>query len=33
MESNLQEWEMISGLDKKQLMDYYLNQDYLKKYV
>ena len=25
MESNLQEWEMISGMDKKQLMDYYSN--------
>ena len=33
MESNLQEWEMISGMDKKQLMDYYSNQEYLEKYA
>ena len=33
MESNLQEWEMISGMDKKQLMDYYSNQKYLEKYA
>jgi len=33
MESNLQEWEMICGMDKKQLMDYYSNQKYLEKYA
>ena len=33
MESNLQEWEMICGMDKKELMDYYSNQEYLEKYA
>ena len=33
MESNLNEWEMISRMDKKQLMDYYSKQEYLEKYA
>ena len=33
MDSNLNEWEMISRMDKKQLMDYYSKQKYLEKYA
>jgi hypothetical protein len=33
MKSNLHEWEMISRMDKKQLMDYYSKQEYLEKYA
>lgn len=33
MQANLNEWEKISKMDKKQLMEYYSEQEYLKKYV
>jgi len=33
MKSNLHEWEMISRMDKKQLMNYYSKQEYLEKYA
>ena len=33
MKSNLNEWEMISRMDRKQLMDYYSKQEYLEKYA
>jgi hypothetical protein len=33
MQNNNLEWEKINKMDKKNLMDYYSKQDYLKKYV
>ena len=33
MQANLDEWEKISKMDKKELMKYYSEQEYLKKYV
>jgi|TARA_B100000900_G_scaffold298605_1_gene257088 hypothetical protein len=33
MQSNMSEWEKICRMDKMALMEYYSNQDYLKKYV
>lgn len=33
MESNMSEWEKIQSMDRKQLLDYYSQQDYLKKYA
>ena len=33
MESNLREWEKIQSMNKKQLLEYYSTQSYLKKYV
>ena len=33
MDSNMKEWEMISRMDKKQLMNYYSKQEYLEKYA
>jgi len=33
MHSNISEWEKIQTMDKNQLKEYYLKQDYLKKYV
>ena len=33
MVSNMQEWEKIQTMDKQQLIDYYSQQEYLKKYV
>ena len=33
MQSNMNEWDKISKMDKKALLEYYSNQDYLKKYV
>lgn len=33
MQSNNNEWDKISKMDKKALLEYYSNQDYLKKYV
>lgn len=32
MASNIQEWEKIQTMNKEQLLKYYLEQDYLKKY-
>ena len=32
MKTNNSEWEKIQKMDRKQLKEYYLNQDYLKKY-
>lgn len=32
MKTNNSEWEKIRKMDRKQLKEYYLNQDYLKKY-
>jgi len=33
MNSNMQEWEKIQSMNKEQLIGYYSNQQYLKKYV
>ena len=33
MQDNLDEWEKIQKMDKKELLDYYSRQDYLKKYA
>ena len=33
MESNMSEWNKIQGMDREQLLEYYSQQDYLKKYV
>ncbi len=33
MQSNMQEWEKIQTMNKKQLKEYYSKQNYLKKYV
>ena len=33
MESNMDEWNKIKQMSRKQLKEYYLQQDYLKKYV
>jgi hypothetical protein len=33
MQSNISEWEKIQTMNKNQLKEYYLKQDYLKKYV
>jgi hypothetical protein len=33
MQGNMNEWDKISKMDKKQLLEYYSNQDYLKKYA
>ena len=33
MESNMGEWNKIQSMSKQQLKEYYLQQDYLKKYV
>jgi len=33
MQGNMNEWDKISKMDKKELLEYYSNQDYLKKYV
>jgi len=33
MQSNIGEWEKIQKMNKEQLLEYYSNQDYLKKYV
>jgi len=33
MQSNMDEWEKIQTMNKKQLKEYYSKQDYLKKYV
>lgn len=33
MNSNMQEWEKIQKMNKQQLIEYYSQQDYLKKYV
>ena len=30
---NMQEWEKIQSMDKEQLLDYYSQQEYLKKYA
>ena len=32
MQDNLQLWERLQRMDKKKLLEYYSNQDYLKKY-
>ena len=32
MHSNIQEWEMIQTMNKKELVEYYSQQNYLKKY-
>lgn len=32
MQQNFEVWNMIQSMDKQQLLDYYLNQEYLKKY-
>ena len=32
MQDNLQLWEKLQRMDKKKLLEYYSNQDYLKKY-
>jgi len=29
----MNEWDKISKMDKKELLEYYSNQDYLKKYA
>ena len=33
MQGNMNEWDKISKMDKKGLLEYYSNQDYLKKYA
>ena len=33
MQDNMNEWDKISKMDKKSLMEYYSNQKYLKKYA
>ena len=33
MKSNMEEWEKIRKMDKEQVLEYYSNQDYLKKYA
>ena len=33
MQDNLQEWDKICKMDKKQLLEYYSNQKYLEKYA
>jgi hypothetical protein len=33
MKSNMEEWEKIQKMNKEQLLEYYSNQDYLKKYA
>ena len=33
MKSNMDEWEKIQNMNKEQLLEYYSQQDYLKKYV
>jgi hypothetical protein len=33
MNMNNSEWDKIQGMDKKQLIEYYSTQDYLKKYI
>jgi len=32
MQSNMDEWDKIQSMDKEQLLEYYSQQDYLKKY-
>ena len=33
MSSNMQEWEKIQSMNRKQLLEYYSQQEYLKKYA
>ena len=33
MQGNMNEWDKISKMDKKELLEYYSEQDYLRKYV
>ena len=33
MNMNNSEWDKIQGMNKKQLIEYYSTQDYLKKYI
>jgi hypothetical protein len=33
MQFNMAEWERIQSMDREQLLDYYSQQDYLKKYA
>jgi hypothetical protein len=33
MDSNMQEWEKIQSMNRQQLIEYYSQQEYLKKYV
>jgi hypothetical protein len=33
MTSNMEEWEKIQKMNKEQLIEYYSQQEYLKKYA
>ena len=33
MQSNMSEWDKIQNMNREQLLEYYSQQDYLKKYV
>ena len=33
MRENFDVWEILQKMDKKQLLDYYSTQEYLKKYT
>ena len=33
MQDNMSEWDKISKMDKSALLEYYSEQDYLRKYV